>query len=664
MTEKQAAKRIAELREEIEENNYKYYVLDSPTISDETWDKLMKELLKLEEEYPSLKDPSSPSQKVGGAPLDKFKKYKHGTPMLSLQNCYSPEEFKAFFDRWVKDAGDITVVGEPKFDGLAVELVYEKGKLVVAATRGDGETGEDVTENIRTIRSVPLKLRGKFPSLVEVRGEVLLLKADFKKLNEQRAKDGEPLFANPRNAAAGSIRQLDPRITASRKLDLFCHGVGQLDPDRLASQIQLLENFKEWGLRTNPLTRELTSEEAVAKFYAGIERDREKLPYEVDGIVLKVNSRRHQQELGFVARSPRWAVAYKFKAHEGNTRLLDVLFQVGRTGAVTPVAMLEPVHIGGVEVKRASLHNEDQIEALGVRIGDWVVVKRAGDVIPDVQSVLTQKRTGKEKKIVFPSKCPSCGDKVVRAEDESAHRCINVMCPARISESLKHFASKRAMNIEGLGDKWIDQLIESGIVHHYSDLYDVTVPVFQKLERSGEKLAQKLVDSIQNSKNTTLDRFIYALGIRFVGERTAELIATHFGDIHKVLEASEEDLMNVEEVGEKVAKSIREFLDDKRNVQEIQRLLKKGVEPKWQKRKHQGTGVATGKVFVITGTLPSLSRDEAADLIRSHGGKVTNSVSKNTDYLVVGSDAGSKLEKAKTLGVAQLDEKQLKTLLS
>jgi DNA ligase (NAD+) len=654
--------RIEKLKSQINEANYRYYVLDRPTLSDADYDALFKELLDLENKHPELRDPASPTQKVGGAPLEKFTKYRHREPMLSLQNIYSEEELVDFYDRWAAVIGNhFSVMGEPKFDGLAIELVYEEGILTVASTRGDGETGENVTENVKTIRSVPLQLRGDYPELLEIRGEIIILKEDFEKLNKERAKHDEPLFANPRNAAAGSIRQLDPKVAAQRHLDLFCHSIGKIEGANFKTQWELGELFTQWGLRTHSLKKELRSQKEIQQFFIEVEQLRDSLPYEIDGIVLKVNELKNQRELGFVARSPRWAVAYKFKAQEGITVLKDVHFQVGRTGVITPVAILEPVWVGGVEVKSATLHNEDQIKALGLKIHDIVVVKRAGDVIPNIQSVITEKRTGKEKTIHFPKQCPSCKDAVITSEDEVAHRCINVACPARLAETLKHFASKRAMNIEGLGDKWIEILLEKKLIHHFSSLYDLTPELLQTLERQGERSAQKLVDAIQKTKNNTLDRFIFGLGIRFVGERTAELLALHFRTLDNFLNATEEELLHVEEVGEKVAKAILQFISDKKNRNEIARLIEKGVTPK-PLNSHGGTALQ-GKTFVITGTLPTLSRDEAADLIRTHGGKVTGSVSKNTDYLVVGEDAGSKLTKARKLGVKELSEAQLKALV-
>lgn len=654
---------IERLRALLLEHNYRYYVLDDPTVSDAEYDKLFDKLISLEKAHPEYADPYSPTQKVGGAPLEKFKKYRHRQMMLGLQNIYNEEELTETYKRWSKEVDSFSLLGEPKFDGLAIELVYENGKLVVAATRGDGETGEAVTQNIRTIRSIPLKLINNPPRLVEVRGEILLMKNDFEKLNQERAKDGEPLFANPRNAAAGSIRQLDPRIAAARRLDCYCHGVGRMEGAVLDTQLKLLAQFRRWGLKTNPLAKELKSLSELQSYFTELESIRNRLPYEIDGIVLKMNSLQAQRELGTIARSPRWAVAYKFRAQEANTVLEGVLFQVGRTGAITPVAVLKPVEVGGVEVKRAQLHNEDQISLLDLRIGDTVVVKRAGDVIPDVVSVVSAKRTGKEKKIKFPTQCPACRGPITRSEEEAAHRCLNMACPARLAETLKHFVSKRAMNIEGLGDKWIDILLEQRLIHHFSDLYDLTAKDLLTLERQGERSSEKLIEAISKSKDTSLDRFIFALGIRFVGERTAELLAIHFGSLEKFLKASDEDLNQVEEVGETVTRSIREFLNDRKNTTEIERLLKKGINPKWHK-KTASSQPLLGKTFVITGTLPNLSRDEAAELIRSHGGKVTSSVSRSTDYLVVGTDAGSKLTKAQELGVPQLSEAELRALLT
>lgn len=665
MKSSEAKTRIHQLRTELEEHSHRYHVLDQPTISDAEYDKLFRELQKLEIEHPEFHDPHSITQKVGGTPLDKFQKYKHRQQMLSLDNVFDPEELNDFWTRWEKALGDrFQVTAEPKFDGLAVELVYEKGNLVVAATRGDGVTGEDVTANVRTIRSVPLKLRGKFPSLLEVRGEVILLKKDFMKLNEERAKEGEPLFANPRNAAAGSIRQLDPNITAKRKLDLFCHGLGRFEGTDIESLTDFAKEMSTWGLKPNPMFRLLKDQADAQKFYEDIDRKRDTLPFEIDGVVLKVNEFKHQREMGTVGRTPRWACAYKFKAREAISKLLDVEFQVGRTGAITPVAILDPVNVGGVMVSRATLHNQDQIEALDLKINDHVVVTRAGDVIPEVQSVITAKRTGSEKAISFPKKCPACGTEVVREEGEAAYRCTNVTCPARLAEGIKHFVAKRAMNIEGLGDKWIDLFLEKGLIRHFSDIYDLKKEQLLQVDRQGERSAEKLLTAIEASKNTTLARFIFAMGIRLVGERTADLLATYFQTLERFTAATEEELLQVEEIGGTVAETILDFLKQKANQDEMKRLVKKGI-----KFADIGGGENThqpfkGMTFVITGTLPTLSRDDAANLIRRHGGKVTGSVSKNTHYLVVGESAGSKLDKAIELGVAQLDEDALKKLVS
>ncbi len=643
--------------------NYHYYVLDSPLITDSEYDRLYHELLQLEARNPTFCSPHSPTQKVGGMPLKKFPKHRHREAMLSLQNVYSELELREVFERWQADLGqDFLVVAEPKFDGLAIELVYEKGLLAVASTRGDGETGEDVTSNVKTIRSVPLRLQPGAPDLLEVRGEILLPKDDFRKLNEERTLQGEPVFANPRNAAAGSIRQLDPKVAAKRSLDLFCHGIASSDGLPVKSQQELLQYLKSLGLRTNQFTRSVHNEAELLAYYRDVATARATLPYEIDGIVLKVDSFQLQKQLGFTARAPRWAYAYKFPAEEATTRLQEVLFQVGRTGAITPVAVLEPVEVGGVVVSRATLHNEDQIGALDLRIHDTVVIKRAGDVIPEVQRVVLEKRPKNAKAILFPKECPSCGDEVVRAEGEAAHRCVRFDCPAQLSERLKHFVSKRALNIEGLGEKWTLLFLESGLVKHFSDIYDLTLRDLLALERQGEKSARKLLAAIETSKHTTLARFIYSLGIRFVGERTAELLALHFKTLERFLAASDDDLLKVEEVGDVVKNAIREFLAGKHNLKEIQRLLAKGVVPAEVADDSRTEKSLSGATFVITGTLPSLSREEAEKLIRSLGGKVTQSVSQKTNYLVMGESPGSKLDKAKKLGIAILDEQALQAL--
>jgi DNA ligase (NAD+) len=663
-SKKSPKEQIQALSKTLEDHNYNYYILDQPTVSDAEYDKLFNELLALEKQHPQFISPYSPTQKIGSRVLEKFSKYKHKTPMLGLQNVYNEEELNDFFDRFKKDLpSPFEVVCEPKFDGLGIELVYEKGILVVAATRGDGEVGEDVTENVKTIKSVPLKLREEAPNFLEIRGEILLLKQDFVKLNELRKTRGQPLFANPRNAAAGSIRQLDSKIAAERSLEIFCHGLGESKGLDIHSQFELFQRLKKWGFKINPYIEKVKTEKQVQDYYLKLENLRNSLPYEVDGIVVKIDLFKYQNEMGLVARSPRWGFAYKFKAQEENTVLNDVEFQVGRTGVITPVAILEPVSIAGVIVRRAALHNQDQIEMLGIKIGDTVVVKRAGDVIPDIQSVVTQKRTGKEKEIIFPKKCPSCGEKIIREEGEAAWRCINLFCNARIAESLKHFASKGAMNIEGLGDKWIEILVQNKLISDFSDLYKLKKEDLLNIERQGERSSQKLLEAIEKSKQVTFNKFIYALGIRFVGERTAELLAQHFKTIDNFIKADEEALLNVEEVGAKVSQTIIEYLSFKKNIEEIKKLLKVGIEIQALSTKNTSM-ILSGKTFVVTGTLPNLSREATENLIRENGGKVGSSVSKNTSYVVVGESPGSKYQKALDLKIPILDEDSLKKLLS
>lgn len=663
-----AEKRVQELTETLWKHNYQYYVLDQPQISDSEYDALFQELVELESAFPDLQSKHSPTQKVGGMALKKFAKHTHSSPMLGLQNVYNLEEFQEFYDRWKEASStDVQMTAEPKFDGLAVELIYENGLFTMASTRGDGVTGEDVTQNVRTIRSLPLRLRATsgtpLPSYLEIRAEIILFKQDFHHINQERAKIGEPVFANPRNAAAGSIRQLDPKITAKRKLDFFCHSFGKVEGATWKSHFEALTHLREWGLRTNPMCRRVATPGEVISYYEDIERRRESLAYEVDGIVVKVDTLSLQRELGNVARSPRWACAFKFAAHEANTILEDVLFQVGRTGVITPVAVLRPVQIGGVEVKRAGLHNADQIESIDLRIGDTVVVKRAGDVIPEIQSVVPGLRKGtRTRKVVFPETCPSCDGPITRAAGEAAHRCTNLSCPAQIAERLKHFVSKGAMNVEGLGSRWIELFMENGLVRKFSDIYDLTPEALQKLERQGERSAKKLCDAIAHSKRTTLDRFIFALGIPFVGERTAELIAQSLGSLEAFLNASPTRLLEIEEVGETVASEIEEFLASKTNRREIDDLLAKGVVPEPPKQSGMSQKLL-GATFVITGTLPTLSREDAESLIRSHGGKVTSSVTSKTKYLVVGEAAGSKLAKARELGIAELSEQSLLKLV-
>ena len=663
MTESEVKKRIEKLREEIEHHNRRYYVLDDPQISDQKYDSLIRELQELEEKYPQFSSPLSPTARVGGKPLEAFQKYHHHLPMLSLNNVFNEEEFLEFdarIKRFLKMEDEIEYVAEYKLDGLAIEIVYEAGAFKVGATRGDGEIGEEVTENIKTVRSIPLKLRGDFPKHLEVRGEVFMKLKDFKTLNEERGKKGEPLFANPRNAAAGSIRQLDPKITASRKLDMFCYSVGEIKGMSFKTHIECLEVLEKFDLKINHLSQVCQGVNAVFSFYKKALEKREKLPYEVDGVVVKVNDLSLQKRLGEIAKSPRWAVAFKFPAVEETTFIEDIIVQVGRTGALTPVAVLKPVFVGGVQVSRATLHNQDEINRKDVRIGDTVFIRRAGDVIPEVVKVITSKRIGKEKKFKMPNRCPVCGGEVFQEEDEAILRCVSMNCPAKISEGIKHFVSRDAMDIEGLGDKIADQLFSHKLIRHFSDLYDLTKEKLLSLERQGEKSVQNLLESIEKSKKKTVDKFIYALGIRHVGENTAKVLAQHFRTIEKLMKASKEELEEIHEIGSVMAESIYNFFHDDKNLSEINKLLSKGIE---LVKVAQKKGVFSGKTFVLTGTLPTYSRAEATKLIEDGGGKVSSSVSAKTDYVLAGTDSGSKLKKAQELKVKVISEDEFKKLL-
>ncbi|GIW39527.1 MAG: DNA ligase [Candidatus Binatia bacterium] len=663
----EARKRAEELRRLIEHHNYRYYVLDSPEITDAEYDRLFRELEELEKRYPELRTPTSPTQKVGAPPAEKFEPVRHSLPMLSLSNAMDEREFLEFDERvrkMLRISGPVDYVAEPKLDGVAVELVYLRGELVVGSTRGDGITGENVTNNIKTIRSVPLRLRpaADLPERLEVRGEVILGREAFRKLNEERARTGEPLFANPRNAAAGSLRQLDPRITAQRPLDIFCHSPGLIEGGpKLESQWEFLEAIRRWGLKTNPLNRRCRGAEPVLRYHAEMERKREELPYDVDGIVVKVDRFDLQRRLGEISRSPRWAIAYKFKAHQGITRIVDIVPSVGRTGVVTPVAQLEPVQVGGVTISSASLHNMDEIERKDIRIGDTVIVERAGDVIPQVARVLVEKRTGKEKKFRMPETCPVCGAPVVREPGEAAYRCLGASCPAQLRERIRHFASKRAMDIDGLGEKLVSQLVETGLVRDVADLYTLRKEDLVRLERMADKSAQNLLDAIARSKRPTLARFIHALGIPQVGEHMAEVLAEHFGSVERLADASEEELLSIHGVGPETAKEIRAFFSAPQNRALLRKLRERGVVPQAEAPRAKA-GRLAGKTFVITGTL-SIPREKAIELIEREGGRVTSSVSKNTDYVLVGTDPGSKLEKARKLGIPTIDEAEWRRLL-
>jgi DNA ligase (NAD+) len=667
-TGKDVRQKIDALRDKIRYHEHRYYVLDNPEITDAEFDRLMDELIDLESKHPELITPDSPTQRVGGQVSGQFASVRHSTPMLSLAKTTSEAELRDW-ERRIHDLTGVTNVDyvcELKLDGMSMALRFEGGRLSLGITRGNGTEGEDVTANVRTIHSIPLNIpapqlkKAGLPEAFEVRGELLMPSSSFLRMNEEQEQKGLAKFANPRNATAGTVRQLDPRITASRRLDFFAYGLlaeGRTIFDRHSEALKALQTA---GFKVNPNHRLVHSIDEVWKFILEWEADRERLPYETDGIVVKVDRVALQEELGYTGKAPRWAIAYKYAARSGETQIEDIQVQVGRTGKLTPVAWLTPVPIGGTTVSRATLHNMGEIDRLGVRIGDWVEVERGGDVIPKVVKVLEDKPRG-HRHFHMPEHCPVCGGHVVRAEGEADHRCVNANCPAKLRESIRHFASRGVMNIEGMGDALVNQLVETGLVKNVADIYSLTEDDLLKLERMGKKSADNILKEIENSKKLPLERVIYGLGIRFVGERTAQFLAEHFGSIDALMSASEEELQEVNEIGPSVSASIREFFDEPKNVALVQRLQKAGLTFKGEK-KRRGTSLA-GKTFVLTGTLERHTRDEAKKLIEDAGGKVAGSVSKKTDYVVAGAEAGSKLDKARELGVAVINENEMERLV-
>ena len=660
--------RVKELRTLLEYHNRRYYQLDAPEISDAEYDLLFRELVALEERYPELVTAESPTQRVGGAPVSRFQAVTHRVPMLSLENATNDEEIRAKLDARIRkelglgESSSVSYMCEPKMDGLAVELIYECGMLTVASTRGDGVTGEDVTQNIRTLRGLPLRLTGEgVPALLEVRGEVYLALEAFQKINRDREENGDPPFVNPRNAAAGSLRQLDPRVTARRPLSFYCYAPGLVEGASFSSQHEFLDMAAGWGLPVNPLTRLVDGVAGAVAYYHEMQGVRESLPYEIDGTVVKVDSFPLQRELGEKSRSPLWAIACKFPPRQAETLLEDVLLSVGRTGVITPVAQLRPVEISGVTVSRATLHNWDELAAKDIRIGDAVVVERAGDVIPAVVRVVAERRNGSERTVLPPQLCPECASPVVRIADEVALRCMGISCPPQIRESIKHFASRGAMDIDGLGDKIVEQLLSLGLIHTVADLYRLTKEDFMRFDRMGDKLASNLLAALEASKACDLGRYIYALGIRHVGERTAKTLAQAFGSLDDLEKATVEELISVRDIGATVAQSIFTFFNNPDNRAVINRLREYGVHPAAVAKTVGGR--LSGRNFVFTGTLTRFSRDHARKLVEDQGGNVVGSVSKKTDYVVAGDEAGSKLSKARDLGIAVLSEEDFLQLL-
>lgn len=656
---KEIQDRIETLCRELHDHNYRYYILDDPVVSDAEYDRLFRELQELEKKYPQFRRPDSPTLRVGTPPLEVFGTLTHRTPMLSLGNAMNEGEILDFIRRVRKETGmdpGVTWVGEPKLDGLGVELIYEKGVFTAGATRGDGYTGEDITNNLRTIRQIPLTLRGnEIPDIVEVRGEVMISLENFRKLNQKREKDSEPVFANPRNAAAGSLRQLDPSVTAKRPLEIFIYSPGEISGMDFVTHWDFLEQLKGWGFRVNPYARFLKKDEEVLDYFREMELSREKLDYEIDGVVIKVNEINIQNSLGMRTRTPRWAVAGKFKARQETTRILDIEPSVGRTGVITPVAILEPVRIGGVMVGRATLHNQDEIDRKDIRIGDTVLVERAGDVIPKVVKVIADKRPSDSRPYRLPDHCPVCGSKTIRLEDNVAVRCSNVSCPAQLVASIAHFVSRKGMYIEGLGDKITEQLIRAELLKTPADLYKLTEKDLISLERFAEKSASNLINAIQESKSRPLQAVIFALGIPNTGEYLSRILANHFKSLNGLIHASREELENIDGIGPIVTESITAYFADNRNRELVNALLEAGINPRVAEKEKE-SGIFSGKIFVFTGSLEKFTRDQAQEMVRLRGGSATGSVSNKTDYVVAGPGAGSKLDKAKSLGIKILSE--------
>jgi len=657
---------IERLRAEIERHDYLYYVLNRPEISDPEYDRLFRRLVELEEEHPELISPDSPTQRVGAPPAEGFAPVSHSVPMLSLANAFDEDELRDF-DRRLHEllgARRIRYVAEPKLDGLSVELVYRDGIFVRGSTRGDGRVGEDVTANLRTIRSIPLRLRvsgEKPPAILEVRGEVYIEKEDFRSLNEERVKAGLAPFANPRNLAAGSLRQLDPAVAAKRPLKVYCYDIGRTEGITITTQAELLSALPRLGLRVNPLYRICDGIDDAVDFYRRLEEERDALPYETDGVVVKVDDFTSRRIAGEVSRSPRWAIAAKFPAEEGITRLIDIEVSVGRTGVLTPVAILEPVRVRGVEITSATLHNADEVKRNDIRIGDYVVVRRAGDVIPQVVRPLPERRTGEEREFTMPENCPVCGSAIVRLEGEVAHRCLNTACPARIKQSILHFASKEGLDIDGLGEKAVDQLVTRGIVSQLGDLLRLERETLVPLERFGTKSAENLLSSLKAAKSPTLSRFLFALGIPGVGSHIAAVLASTFKTLAAVMSATTDDLTAIPEIGPETAGAVVSFFANAENKKTIEDLLAAGLTIKSDRA---GGGPLSGKRFVLTGALDSMTRAEATARIKEAGGQVTGSVSRKTDFVVVGRDPGAKAERARALGVTVITEEEFLRLLS